>query len=253
MTLEILRKTFTPHEVKLDDVGSIELAFAQFNVIDKDGDVTLPGAFPAKEVPISAYGHTSWDGALPVGKGTISEVGEWAVLKGQLFMDTAAGRETHATLKGLGPLAEYSYAYEVVKDGASFGQFAGQNVRFLKSLDTFEISPVLRGAGEGTHTRALKSGAPASDAPMAELLSWHSDGETAVLERFKGHALARASEGRRLSRSDRAAMEDYVETRGANLSMVRELLRADDPPIKLVDPVTLAVLLGTARANGVAV
>ena len=125
------------HELKLDDKGTIEAAFAQLNVIDADGDVTLPGAFPSKEVPMSAYGHTSWDGALPVGKGTISEEGDWAVFKGQMFLDTTAGRDAHATLKGLGPLAEFSYGYEPTD--FSFGEQAGQKVRYLKLLDVFEV------------------------------------------------------------------------------------------------------------------
>jgi hypothetical protein len=46
--------------------GLVEAVFSTFNVIDSDGDVTLPGAFeegaPAR---VSAYGHTSWDGKLP--------------------------------------------------------------------------------------------------------------------------------------------------------------------------------------------
>ncbi|RLA43841.1 MAG: hypothetical protein DRQ97_12245, partial [Gammaproteobacteria bacterium] len=66
-------------ETKMDDRGYVEVAFAQLNVIDHDGDVIVNGAIPSKDVPMSAYGHTSWDGALPVGRGSISEEGNWAV------------------------------------------------------------------------------------------------------------------------------------------------------------------------------
>jgi len=248
---EITRKSFVPHEVKLDDAGTIELAFSQLNVIDSDGDVTLPGAFPSKDVPMSAYGHTSWDGALPVGRGTISEDNGWGVFKGQFFMDTTAGKDTHATLKGLGTLAEYSYGYKVLDGGP--GTHDGKPVNFLKSLDVFEVSPVLKGAGVGTHTLAIKSGAPASDAPIAELLAWYSEAEKAVLDRVTSHALTRATEGRKLSRADRAYLEDNAESVGVVLEKLLDLIEADDPVSPRVDAVTLEVLLGTARANGVAV
>jgi hypothetical protein len=245
-SVESARKAFIPHEFKLDATGSIELAFAQLNVIDADGDVTVPGAFPAKDVPLSAYGHTSWDGALPVGKGTISEVGDWAVLKGQFFMDTTAGRETHATLKGLGPLAEFSYGYNPAD--FSYGTQDGKSVRFLRRLDVFEVSPVLRGAGVGTHIRAIKSGAPGPDAPFATQLSWYSEGLPALLDRFKGHAAARLTEGRKLSRADRAALEDLVDTLDGQLTAARNLLA--DPLPKALD-VTIEVLLAEARRIGV--
>jgi hypothetical protein len=251
--IEIVRKSFVPHGMKLDEAGSIELAFAQFNVIDHDGDVTLPGAFPTKEVPMSAYGHTSWDGALPVGKGTISESGDWAIFKGQFFMDTTAGRDTHATLKGLGALAEYSYGYTVPKDGSSRGQFGGQDVRFLKTLDPHEISPVLKGAGIGTHTLAIKSGAPGPDASYADQLLWYSEGLPALIDRFKGHAEARAKDGRKLSRSDRSALEDLIDVLDGQLGTARDLLTSGDPPPAMADATTVEVLVGTAKRLGVLV
>lgn len=250
---EILRKAFTPHDLKIDDagVGSISLAFAQLNVVDSDGDVTLPGAFPTKDVPMSAYGHTSWDGALPVGKGSISEEGAWAVFKGQMFMDTTAGKDTHATLKAMGSLAEYSYGYQPTD--YSFGQHDNQSVRFLKALDVFEVSPVLRGAGLGTHTLAIKSGAPGSDAPYADQLAWYSAGLPALLDRIKGHAANRAKDGRKLSRSDRAALEDLVESLDGHLASARDLLASDEPKAATVDPVTLDILLTEAARLGVTV
>lgn len=251
--MDILRKSFIPRELKLDDSGAIELAFAQFNVVDSDGDVTLPGAFPVKEVPISAYGHTSWDGALPVGKGTISETGDYAVLRGHLFMDTTGGKDTHATLKGLGSLAEFSYGYNVLI--GEQGQFEGKRVRFLKSLDPHEVSPVLKGAGVGTHLMSIKSGAPASDAPYVEQLLWYSEGLPALIDRFKSHAAARAKDGRKLSRADRAALEDLVESLDGQLASARDLLTVPPDPIAQASFAAAEMdnLLALARANGVTV
>ena len=66
------RKTFTPMEFKLNESGDITVAFSRFNVVDSDNDVTFAGSMPiGKAVPMSAYGHTSWGGVPPTGKGVI--------------------------------------------------------------------------------------------------------------------------------------------------------------------------------------
>lgn len=143
-------------EIKDADKGEVEALFSTYNVIDKDGDVTLPGAFTdGAAAKISAYGHASWSGALPVGKGTVHDAGNGAVLKGQFFLDTAAGKDTFTTVKELGPLQEWSYGYDVIE--SEFGEFEGKHVRFLKKLKVHEVSPVLIGAGVGTMTMSAKS------------------------------------------------------------------------------------------------
>jgi len=247
---DILRKAFAIRELKLEDSGAISFAFAQLNVVDRDGDVTIPGAFPAKEVPMSAYGHTSWDGALPVGKGTIAESGDWAVFTGQMFMDTTAGRDTHATIKALGPLAEYSYGYQPTE--YSYGEQDGKQVRFLKQLDVFEVAPVLRGAGIGTHTLAIKSGAPEAGAPLADVQAWYAGWLPAHLDRIKSHAAARALDGRKLSAADRTALEELVASLDSHLKAARDLITADAPLPKAFD-VTALVLAEEARRLGVPV
>lgn len=143
--------------VKLDDAdkGEVTAVFATFDVIDKDGDVTLPGAFTdGAEVLISAYGHKSWEGALPVGKGVIKTTATDARLKGQFFMDTQAGRDHFQIVKELGAKQEWSYGYDVVD--SEFGEMDGQRVRFLKRQEVHEVSPVLIGAGVNTRTLATK-------------------------------------------------------------------------------------------------
>ena len=143
-------------EVKDADRGEVEAVFATLGVKDSDGDVTLPGAFEdGAEVVISAYGHTSWQGLLPVGKGTIREVGDEAILSSQFFMDTQAGKDTFTVVKNLGARGEWSYGYDPVK--YSFGEHDGEQVRFLESLKVHEVSPVLLGAGVGTRTLAAKA------------------------------------------------------------------------------------------------
>ena len=148
-------------DLKLDGPeGSFRARFASFNVIDRDGDVTLPGAFTnGQPVKIAAWGH-DWR-ALPVGKGTIYTDDRHAYVRGQFILNTTHGRDTYETVKDLGELQEWSYVYNVV-DSES-GRHEGRPVRFLKRLDVFEVSPVLVGAGIGTMTEAIKGWGAVSD------------------------------------------------------------------------------------------
>ena len=244
----MIRKMFAPGGMKLDDEGHIEAAFAQLNVIDFDNDVTVNGAFPQKDVPMSAYGHTSWEGALPVGKGTITEEGDWAVFKGDFFLDTTHGKDAYNTVKGLGDLAEYSYGFDVIDSGN--GTLDGKAVRELRSLDVFEVSPVLRGAGLGTHTIAIKSDAPGTDASYAEHLSWYVDGLSALIERTKDRAAFRASEGRKLSRSDLAQWADLVAVLTEHLEAAKAAV-PEDEDVKRRREQAIAVATATARRLGV--
>jgi hypothetical protein len=143
-------------EVKDAAKGLVKAVFSTFNVIDSDKDVTRPGAFDdGAEVPISSYGHTSWGGALPVGKGVIKTTDSEAILEGQFFMDTTHGKDAFLTVKELGGLGQWSYGYD--PEEYSFGEFDGQKVRFLDKLKVHEVSPVLVGAGVGTRTLTAKS------------------------------------------------------------------------------------------------
>jgi HK97 family phage prohead protease len=149
-------KTLARFEIKDEAKGQVTAVFSTFNVIDSDRDVTPPGAFEdGADVVISSYGHTSWEGALPVGKGVIRTTKSEALLDGQFFMDTAAGADTFRVVKALGPLGQWSYGYDAIK--YSFGEFDDQRVRFLEQLKVHEVSPVLLGAGVGTRTLAAKA------------------------------------------------------------------------------------------------
>lgn len=143
-------------EIKDETKGEVEAVFATLNVKDRDDDVTLPGAFEnGSEVVISAYGHKSWEGVLPVGKGTISEVGDKVVMKGRFFLNTTAGRDTFEVVKELGARQEWSYGFNVLDSEA--GEFEGKSVRVLKKMAVHEVSPVMRGAGVGTTTTLVKA------------------------------------------------------------------------------------------------
>jgi hypothetical protein len=145
-------------QIKDADQGRVEAVFSTFGVIDHDGDMTDPNAFThGTKVLISAYNHKTWDGALPVGKGVIEVGPGGAKLKGQFFMDTQAGRDTFATVKALAEdgLGEWSYGFEV--EDAEHQSVEGKSVRVLKKLRVYEVSPVIKGAGVGTHTAMVKA------------------------------------------------------------------------------------------------
>lgn len=193
--------------------GQVEAVFATLNVVDHDGDVTLPGAFKSgAPVKISAYNHSSWQGALPVGKGRIFEEGDSVVFRGEFF-DTTNAQDTRKTLAALGDMGEWSYGFDV--DDSAPGEFKGKNVRFLKSMSVHEVSPVLMGAGIGTRTRSVKSADTLAEAVEAAL-------ET--VERARRVEAIRAEKGLEMTGATRKSLEGLDEA----LTGLKALLNSDD-------------------------
>ena len=153
---ETERKSVTV-SIKDAEKGIVTVAFAKLGVKDHDGDVTLPGAFGKQSVIVSSYGHGSWMGDLPVGKGTISEQDGEAVGELKFFMTTQHGREHFEVIKQTGDLQEWSYGFDVKETGEVTEDMRQNGVdRVLKTLDVHEVSPVMRGAGVDTRTLAVK-------------------------------------------------------------------------------------------------
>lgn len=161
------QKTFRASiELKADgEPGEFRATFATFNVVDKDDDLTLPGAFPVgSEVVIEPWNH---DWTLPVGKGQIGADQEKAWVDGHFFLDTASGKEHYQTVKALGALTEWSYTFWILDAASEIRD--EKRIRILKKLDVAGVGPVTRGAGVGTRTERIKSaggtqeGAGASD------------------------------------------------------------------------------------------
>ncbi|MFW6034031.1 MAG: HK97 family phage prohead protease [bacterium] len=160
-------KRFAGVDLKAGDKGEFSAVISTFDVVDKDGDVTVPGAFTdGAELVVSAYGHRSWMGELPVGKGRIRTTDAEAVVDGQFFMNTTAGRDTFEAVKQLGPLGEWSYGYDVLDSEPA--ERDGQRVRLLKRLAVTEASPVLVGAGVNTRTLATKAAKEAATVDVVE-------------------------------------------------------------------------------------
>lgn len=144
-------------EIKDADKGIVEAVFATLEEKDHDDDWTLPGAFGDQNVRLSSYGHRSWMGELPVGKGKIREAGKSAVAELRFFMSTQHGREHFEVVKEMGDLQEWSYGFDVVETGELTEELRQKGVvRVLKKLKVHEVSPVLLGSGVGTRTLSVK-------------------------------------------------------------------------------------------------
>lgn len=226
-------------ELKIDgDAGTFRATIATLNVIDKDGDVTVPGAFrKGQEVRIAQWGH-NW-GALPVGKGVIGADDHTAWVDGQFFLDTEHGKQTYLTVKGLGDLQEWSYGYYPAK--YSYGEFEKQQVRFLEDLDSIEASPVMLGVGEGTGTdmiKGLNGGLTLPD---------HADQVLAGLEAFKARVASlagvRAKEGRTLSTANVNRLKGHREALATIVGDLDALLADTEPKGLLALPSDVAVRL----------
>ncbi len=158
----VFTKTYHPTDVKFDDEkGSVLVEFATMNVIDADGDVTLPGFFGEQEAAII---HAHRRDRPPLGKGKVFEKGDKAIFDGRYFLKTDAGKQAYLTVKEMGTLQEWSYSLRIFPGGAKLGMFNDRNVRFLQpvedggpGVDVDEVSTVLKGAGIDTRTVAIKS------------------------------------------------------------------------------------------------
>lgn len=143
-----------------DKTGEVKAVFSVFNDVDSDGDVVVPGAvksgFKGGSVPM-VWSH-KWD--MPIGKGIISQDNDMATFTGEFFMDTESGKEAYNLVKSMGDLQQWSFGFRV--NDAEYGKFQKdgkdeEDVRYLKDLSVYEVSPVLVGANQETFTMAIKS------------------------------------------------------------------------------------------------
>lgn len=147
-------KTTIEFKEDSDQSGVFQAIFSRFGEVDKQGDITIAGAFKdGAAVRIAAWGH-NWD-ALPVGRGVIHQDEEKAWVDGEFFLNTTGGTETYKTVKNLGELQEWSYGFNVLQ--RSIRKIGNDEIRHLEELDVYEVSPVLIGAGNNTQTTIIKS------------------------------------------------------------------------------------------------
>ena len=143
---------------KMDEAGHGLARIAILSAVDSHGDTYAKGAFSWKEQWVSILPAHDRK-AMPLGKARVYEEGDAVYAELHLNLKSEAGREWHATLafdleKG-NPVQEWSYGFGVLEKDRETRE--GKSVRVLKRLDVHEVSPVVRGAGVGTRTLALKS------------------------------------------------------------------------------------------------
>lgn len=234
----MLAKTLQAVEIKDADEGLVDVVFSRLNVVDKDGDITVEGAFEdGSPVRVSAYGHASWGpsrGASfvpmpPVGRGTIKVTGDEAVAETRFFLKTQAGRDTFELVKEMGDLQEWSYGYDVVKASKPDAEQRKAGAKqILERLKVHEVSPVLLGAGVGTRTLAVKS-EEKPELTFVEEASAVRDAVKALLDR--GRSLAEVARGELTvaKREELKALVEALDLIDADRLVLRELLDATDP------------------------
>lgn len=144
-----------------DETGTVEAVFSKFNEIDSDNDVVLPNSIKSgygDKGVVMCWGH-DWKNII--GKGKIEQDDEKAIFKGTFNLNTNAGKEAYETVKAMSDLQQWSFGFEV-KD-SEMGMYRKDNgeekeVRYLKDLKVWEVSPVMVGANQNTYTMAIKEG-----------------------------------------------------------------------------------------------
>lgn len=181
-------KSFGALEIKDVDQGEVCAVVATLGVVDKDGDVFLPGSFPdSAAVKMSAYGHdVIMEGAAPVGKGSIRVQGDRAIFEGKFFMSSSRGREAFNIVKELGGDGEWSFGFprgstQTAKMSDDWKAKGAQ--RLIAKQQPVEASPVFVGAGVGTGTVYTKSKEDESPPPDPAIEAARLEAEQEAKER----------------------------------------------------------------------
>jgi hypothetical protein len=197
MANELETKSFGAFEIKDAEKGEVTAIVATLGVVDKDGDVLLPGSFPdTASVKLSAYGHdTILDGAPHVGRGTITTRGDKVVLDAKFFLSIPRGRDAFSLVKE-DPQLEWSFGFpRAVKTAQMTDEWKAKGARRLVTgIQPIEASPVFVGAGVGTQTVSAKE-APVEtvedvQAKAAALIAANAEAERGALDRALNDAIA---------------------------------------------------------------
>ena len=145
--------------LQITENGTVEAVFSVFNEIDSDNDVVLPNAIRSgygEKGVVMCWGH---DWKQIIGKGKIVTDENKATFKGKFNMNTNAGKEAYETVKAMEDMQQWSFGFEV--NDSEMGTFTkdggeSQEVRYLKDVKVWEVSPVMVGANQNTYTLAIK-------------------------------------------------------------------------------------------------
>jgi HK97 family phage prohead protease len=163
---------------EISDQGEIAGYGAVFNNVDEYGDRIVPGAFAkslakhtsAGSMPLMLWNHNPNE---PIGVWTeMAEDKKGLRVNGKLILEVARAKEVYALLIN-GAMKGLSIGYRTVAD-----QIEG-NIRMLKELDLWEVSPVTFPANLKAAVTSVKS------ANMAEFARRLRDGEPPEIKEFE--------------------------------------------------------------------
>lgn len=148
--------------------GSATVLVATLGVVDRDGDIVLPGALANREAIVSRFNHAAVRGADPVGSARLEERGER--LLGHVQYDDGDACRAVAAAK-----PDWSVGYVVLqrRDPTPSERAQGAK-RVIQRWQIDEVSPVDQGAGIGTGTLACSCkgvcgcGSGPASRPMSE-------------------------------------------------------------------------------------
>lgn len=154
-----------PLEVRFASDGKAGIVSGYASVFggepDIYGDVIAPGAFrkslsaakSSGRLPVMLWSH---DMSKPIGRWTdMSEDAKGLTVRGQLNLDTAAGRDAFAHLKA-GDVDGFSIGYRVPAGGRTA---KGKGVFLLTQIDLVEVSIVAVPAASSARVETVKSAA----------------------------------------------------------------------------------------------
>lgn len=151
-----LQNTPPLFETRATAEGVVEGYGATFNGVDSYGDTIQPGAFSEAikgALPLMLWQHQQ---AAPIGRWTeLREDSRGLFVRGQLNMQTTAGREAYAHLREQ-DISGLSIGYRIPPGGVE----SRGDVRLLKSIDLREISIVSMPADDRARVTAVKAQRP---------------------------------------------------------------------------------------------
>lgn len=196
----------------MDEAGKGLARIATLSAVDHDGDTYLPGAFSWKEQWCSILpAHDRRK--VPLGKARVYEEGDAALAELHFNLTIPEAKSWHSAimfdLAQGSSVQEYSYGFELLD--FEYEARGADRIRQFKRVDVHEVSPVLKGAGVGTGTLAMK-GATLKDEHFAALIGG--------LGELAGALPADASS---LSATGLKQLQEIEASIGAVLAPLREL------------------------------
>ncbi len=227
--------------------GSFEAVIATLGVVDRDGDIVEPGAFGNATVHVLPA-HDS--GSVSLGKAQIVERGNLAIAVGQFNMEIQKAADWSSSLrfdlKNPPSIQQWSWGFKIEKD--SRDTVDGEPVRRLIAVDTFEVSPVLRGSSIGTGTLSAKS---EDGGTLAEQITVTTADVAALVQRIQETAEGRKDRGRVLGKDVRLGTIGLAEGISKMLDQLAAMIEAENLPGDETAKAAMAYLVMNARRVGV--